>query len=52
MNTHLTRLTNQTLLENLHAEDRSDHFHLEVLTRVEADLEEAAPILLTLQWSG
>ena len=31
------------LQENLHAEDGGVHFHLRVLPRVEADLEEAAP---------
>ena len=38
--------------ENLHADDGSDHFHLEFLTRIEADLEEAAPNPPTLQRSG
>ena len=40
------------LQENFHAEDGGDHFHLEVLARVEGGFEEAAPNSLTLQWSG
>ena len=52
LNTHLTRLTNQMLQENFHAEDGGDHFHLEVLARVEGGFEEAAPNSPTLQWSG
>ena len=52
LNTHLTKLTSQKFQENLHAYDGSDHFHLEFLTRIEADLEEAAPNPPTLQRSG